>query len=66
MINALVMKGYMIFRFTCLALLWLFLCYLMISAQGFTAWTMFIIIVSGIVVFVPIYKKYIRDSNGKS
>lgn len=36
------------------------------SARGFTAWTMFIIIVSGIVVFVPIYKKYIRDSNGKS
>ncbi|WP_304637979.1 hypothetical protein [uncultured Muribaculum sp.] len=56
----------MIFRFTCLALLWLFLCYLMISARGFSAWTMFIIIVSGIVVFVPIYKKYIRDSNGKS
>lgn len=58
------LKGYQIFRLTCLALLWLLLCYLMIAGRGFTAWTLFVIIVSGGVVFIPLYKKYIRDGNG--
>lgn len=59
------MKGSVIFRFICLSALWLILCYLMIQGRGFNLWTLFVIIVSGIVVFVPLYKKYIRNGNSK-
>ncbi|WP_289157796.1 hypothetical protein [uncultured Muribaculum sp.] len=59
------MTGYTIFRLICLAALWLILCYLMIAGRGLNAWTLFIIVVSGGVVFIPLYKKYIRDGNGK-
>ena len=58
------------FRFVCLTLLWLCLCYLVVAAQPFTLRTLFIIIASGIIVFVPMYKKYIRkphnDNNSSS
>ncbi len=59
------MTGYTIFRLVCLTTLWLILCYLMIAGRGLTAWTLFIIVISGGVVFIPLYKKYIRDGNGK-
>lgn len=41
-------------------LLWLFLCYILVKESG---WTLtprgaFAIIVSGIIIFVPIYKRY--------
>lgn len=54
------MKGTVIFRFVCLSALWVILCYLMIQGRGLNPWTLFVIIVSGIIVFVPLYKKYIR------
>ncbi len=49
-------------RFGFLAVLWLVLCYLVVVSQPFTLWTLFVIVASGIVVWVPLYKKYI---NGK-
>lgn len=58
------MKGYQIFRFVCLVLLWLILCYFVVAYQPFTLRVAFIIVASGIVVFVPVYKKYVK--NGKS
>lgn len=58
------MKGYQIFRFVCLVLLWLILCYFVVAYQPFTLRVAFIIIASGIVVFVPVYKKYVK--NGKN
>lgn len=58
------MKGYQIFRFVCLVLLWLILCYFVVAYQQFTLRVAFIIIASGIVVFVPVYKKYVK--NGKN
>ncbi|MBD5186039.1 MAG: hypothetical protein HDS11_01220 [Bacteroides sp.] len=58
------MKGYQIFRFTCLALLWVILCYFVVAYQPFTLRVAFIVIASGIVVFVPLYKKYVK--NGKN
>lgn len=60
------MNGYVIVRAVCLALLWLALCWLMLSTRGFNAWTLFVVIVSGVLVFVPVYKKYFRDRNGKN
>lgn len=58
------------FRFVCLALLWLCLSYLVVTTQPFTLKTIFILVASGIIVFVPMYKKYIRkqphDNNSSS
>ena len=50
-------------RFGFIAAIWLILCYMVITSQPFTLWVAFIIICSGIVVWVPLYKKY--DKNGK-
>jgi hypothetical protein len=57
------MSGQQKFRFVCITLLWLALCYLLVSSQPLTLRVVLIIVTSGIVVFVPLYKKYIR--NGK-
>ncbi|MCM1518109.1 MAG: hypothetical protein NC117_05670 [Pseudoflavonifractor sp.] len=59
------MKGYNIFRFACLAILWLALCWLLIRGRGMTLWTLFVIVASGIVVFVPLYKKYVRGRSSR-
>ena len=50
-------------RFGFIALLWLALCYIVVVSQPFTLRVAFIIVASGIIVWVPMYKKYIR--NGK-
>lgn len=48
-------------RFGFLAVLWVALCYLVVASQPFTLWTAFVIVASGIVVWVPLYKKYIKQ-----
>ncbi len=54
------------FRMICIAALWLILCYLLIVGQReFTLKPLFIIIASGIVVFVPLYKKYKKENKRK-
>ena len=50
-------------RMLCIVLLWVALCYLLVTSGPFTLKTMFVIIASGIVVFVPLYKKHIRGKN---
>lgn len=50
-------------RFGFIAALWLFLCYCVVVSQPFTLWTVFVIVASGVVVWVPLYKKYVK--NGK-
>lgn len=52
-------------RFIFLAALWLVLCYMVIASQPVTLWTLFVIVASGIVVWVPLYKKYIKNGKGK-
>lgn len=54
------MKRSLIFRLVCLVALWLILCYLVIASQPFTLKVAFIVIASGIIVFVPFWKKYVR------
>ena len=44
----------------CIATLWLLLCYLMIVSQPLTLKVVLIIIGSGIIVFVPLYKKHFK------
>ncbi len=50
-------------RFVFLAILWIVLCFLVVATQPFSFRVLFIIVASGIVVWVPLYKKYIK--NGK-
>lgn len=52
-------------RFCFIAALWVALVWLVVSSQPLTLWTLFMIAVSGIVVWVPLYKKYIRKDNGQ-
>ena len=50
-----------IFRIAVLAAIWLLLVWTMLArAQKFTLMTLFWIVASGIIVFVPLYKKYIK------
>jgi len=49
-----------IVRFVILGLLWLGLvCYILAHAKV-TLYTVFVIVASAIIIFVPMYKKYIR------
>ena len=51
-------------RFVCILLLWLFLCYILITrAARIDFMVIFTIVASGIIVFVPLYKKYVRKKN---
>ncbi len=59
------MKGTVIIRFVCILLLWLFLCYIIVATRPINFWTLFPLAASGIIVFVPLYKKYVRDGKGK-
>lgn len=59
------MKTTIIIRFAFLLLLWLLLCYLLLSQRSLTLWTLFVIIASGIIIFVPLYKKYVRGNGGQ-
>ncbi|MDE6307166.1 MAG: hypothetical protein K2L90_11340 [Muribaculaceae bacterium] len=52
-------------RLACICLLWIALVWLVVRSQPLTAWTLFIVAASAIVVFVPLYKKYVRDTKGK-
>jgi hypothetical protein len=49
-----------------LALVWLWLCWSLIAlGGGFTMKNAFLIVASGIIIFVPLWKKYIRHDNNQ-
>lgn len=59
------MKTSVIIRFVILGLLYLGLvAYIVMYSRPFTLYTAFIIVAAGIIIFVPIYKKYVK--NGKN
>ena len=50
-----------IFRFAILGLLWLGLVvYILAFTQKITLYTIFVIVASAIIIFVPMYKKYVK------
>jgi len=50
-----------IIRFTILGLLWLGLVvYILAASPRITLYTLFIIVASAIIIFVPMYKKYLK------
>lgn len=55
------MNGSEKFRAACIIVLWLALCYLVVASQPFTLRVAFIVVASGIIVFVPLWKKYVRN-----
>ncbi|MCM1337397.1 MAG: hypothetical protein NC187_07580 [Candidatus Amulumruptor caecigallinarius] len=57
------MNKALIIRMVCIVLLWLALCYLVISSGPVTLYTVFVIAASAIVVFVPLYKKHFRKGS---
>ena len=57
------MKTSLVIRFICIAALWLILCYLMLQGRGLNFYTLFVIIASGIIVFLPLYKKYFKSND---
>lgn len=54
------MKKGLILQLTFIAILWLALCYLLIVSTPFTLKTILLIVGTGIIVFVPLYKKHFR------
>ena len=57
------LKGSDIFRLCCISALWLLLCVFVVASQPFTLRVLFIVVASGIIVFVPLYKKYVREQD---
>ncbi len=52
-----------LFRFVCILVLWFVLVYLLLTTRQIDFMVIFTIIASGIIVFVPLYKKYFRDKD---
>lgn len=57
------MKISVVLRFLALGVLWLLLCYMLLaSGKPITLYTWFVVIASAVIIFVPMYKKYIRNN----
>lgn len=54
------------FRMACIVLLWIALCYLVVTSRPFAFMTLFVIVASGIIVFVPLYKKHVRGKSNNT
>ncbi len=54
------MKPSVIVRFVILGLLWLGLVGYILAHSQFTLYTLFVIVASAIIIFVPMYKKYVK------
>jgi hypothetical protein len=53
------------FNIICFVLLWVFLCYLVLTMGKINFMSIFAIIASGIIVFVPIYKSKKREKENR-
>lgn len=56
------MKTSAIIRFLILGVLWLALVLMIVlRTERFTPYTLFVIVASAIIIFVPVYKKYVKN-----
>ena len=56
------MKTSTIIRFAILGLLWFGLVgYILVHTPKITLYTIFVIVASAIIIFVPMYKKYVKN-----
>lgn len=51
-----------IIRFTILGILWLLLVGYLVSHAKLTLYLIFVIVASAIIIFVPVYKKYVKNN----
>ncbi len=54
------MKTSVVIRFVILGLLWLGLVVYILTHARITLYTIFVVFASAIIIFVPMYKKYVR------
>ena len=54
------MKTSVVIRFVILGLLWFGLVFYILTHAQITLDTLFVVIASAIIIFVPMYKKYVR------
>ncbi len=54
------MKTSVVLRFVILGALWLGLVLYLLASTPFTLYTAFVIVVSAVIIFVPMYKKYVK------
>ncbi len=54
------MKTSVVLRFVVLGALWLGLVLYLLASTPFTLYTAFVIVVSAVIIFVPMYKKYVK------
>lgn len=60
------LSGAVIARFVILGLLWAGLCgYIILHTRPFTLYTAFVLVASGIIIFVPLYKKYVKNASNQ-
>lgn len=60
------MKTSVILRFVIIGVLWLLtVAWLVASTPVFTPYLAFVIVASGIIVFVPMYKKYVKNDSDR-
>lgn len=55
------MKTSVIIRFVILGVLWLGLAAMVIVRGGFTLYNLFVVVAAAIIIFVPMYKKYVKN-----
>lgn len=55
------MNTSIIIRFVILGVLWLAVVVLLLSTRPLTPYLAFVIVASAIIVFVPMYKKYVKN-----
>lgn len=59
------MKPIRIIGLSVLLLVWLWLCRVIVVGGGFTLRTVFLIVASGIIIFVPLWRKYVAPEIDK-
>lgn len=60
------MSTSVLLRFVVLGLLWLALVVtIVVRTPKITLYTLFVIVASAIIIFVPIYKRYVKNDNSR-
>ncbi len=60
------MKTSVVIRFVVLGLLWLLLVvWIVMASRPLTLYTAFVIVASAIIIFVPMYKKYVKNGQDR-
>lgn len=54
------MNSFKIIGFCILAFVWLWLAWYMLKYSGITLYNLIIVAMTGIIVFVPLYRKYLK------